>query len=41
MVGSGAGVNPSMLTRIALAWAFTLPITIAVAALLFYVLAPK
>ena len=40
MVGSGAGINPSMLTRIALAWAFTLPITIAVAALLFYTLAP-
>ncbi len=41
MVGSGAGINPSMLTRIALAWAFTLPITIAVAAALFYTLAPK
>ncbi len=41
MVGSGAGINPSMLTRIALAWAFTLPITIAVAATLFYTLAPK
>ena len=41
MVGSGAGINPSMLTRIALAWALTLPITITVAALLFYTLAPK
>ncbi len=40
MVGSGAGINPSMLTRIALAWAFTLPITITVAAALFYTLAP-
>ncbi len=40
MVGSGAGINPSMLTRIALAWLFTLPITIAVAAGLFYVMAP-
>ncbi len=41
MVGSGAGINPSMLTRIALAWAFTMPITITSAAALFYTLAPK
>jgi PiT family inorganic phosphate transporter len=38
MVGSGSGINPAMLTRIALAWIFTLPVTIAVAAGLFYVL---
>ncbi len=41
MVGSGAGINPSMLTRIGLAWLFTLPVTISVAAALFYFLAPK
>jgi PiT family inorganic phosphate transporter len=41
MVGSGAGINPSMLTRIGLAWLFTLPVTISVAAGLFYALAPK
>ncbi len=40
MVGSGSGINPAMLTRIAMAWLFTLPVTIAVAAALFYVLAP-
>ncbi len=39
MVGSGSGINSSMLMRIALAWVFTLPVTIAVAAGLFYVLA--
>ncbi len=38
MLGSGAGINPAMLTRIALAWVFTLPVTIAVAAGLFYAL---
>ena len=40
MVGSGSGINPATLTRIALAWVFTLPITISVAAGLFYFLAP-
>jgi PiT family inorganic phosphate transporter len=39
MVGSGSGLNPKMLTRIALAWVFTLPVTIGVAAGLFYLLA--
>jgi len=38
MVGSGSGINPAMLTRIALAWILTLPVTIAVAAGLFYIL---
>lgn len=38
MIGSGAGLNRGMLTRIALAWAFTLPVTIAAAAGLFYAL---
>ncbi|MDQ2801690.1 MAG: inorganic phosphate transporter, partial [Pseudomonadota bacterium] len=38
MVGSGSGVNRGMLLRIAAAWVFTLPITIVVAAGLFYVL---
>jgi PiT family inorganic phosphate transporter len=36
MLGSGAGINPAMLTRIALAWVLTLPITVAVSAGLFY-----
>ena len=39
MVGSGSGINRGMLLRIALAWVFTLPITIVVAAGLFYLLA--
>lgn len=39
MVGSGSGLNPTMLTRIAMAWVFTLPVTIVVAAGLFYYLA--
>ena len=39
MVGSGSGINRGMLMRIALAWVFTLPITIVVAAGLFYLLA--
>jgi PiT family inorganic phosphate transporter len=38
MVGSGSGINPAMLTRIALAWVLTLPVTIAVSAGLFYML---
>jgi PiT family inorganic phosphate transporter len=38
MIGSGSGLNPKMLTRIALAWVFTLPATIVVAAGLFYFL---
>lgn len=41
MIGSGSGINPSMLTRIALAWVFTLPITVAVSAGLFYMLAAR
>jgi PiT family inorganic phosphate transporter len=39
MIGSGSGINRPMLVRIALAWVFTLPVTIAVAAGLFYLLA--
>lgn len=38
MLGSRSGVNGGMLTRIALAWIFTLPITVLVSAVLFYVL---
>jgi PiT family inorganic phosphate transporter len=38
MLGSRSGVNRGMLMRIAMAWVFTLPITIAVAAAIFYVL---
>ncbi len=41
MVGSGAGINPAMLTRIALAWVFTLPVTIAVATGLFWLLSAR
>ncbi len=36
MIGSGSGINPGMLWRIALAWVLTLPITITVAAGLFF-----
>ncbi|WP_323992565.1 inorganic phosphate transporter [Nguyenibacter sp. L1] len=38
MLGSGSGINRGMLVKIALAWLFTLPITIAIAAALFYIL---
>jgi PiT family inorganic phosphate transporter len=38
MIAGGQGVQPNMLVRIVLAWVFTLPITMAVAAGLFYVL---
>ncbi|MGS0646598.1 inorganic phosphate transporter [Komagataeibacter melomenusus] len=38
MLGSGSGINRGMLVRIALAWIFTLPVTITIAASLFYVL---
>ena len=38
MIGSGAGLNRGMLLRIAAAWVFTLPVTILVAAGLFYLL---
>jgi inorganic phosphate transporter, PiT family len=38
MLGSRSGVDGRMLTRIALAWAFTLPVTILASAMLFYVL---
>ena len=39
MVASGSGINMHMLTKIALAWLFTLPVTITVSAILFYILA--
>lgn len=35
----GGGLNKSMVWRIVMAWAVTLPVTIAIAAGLFYVLA--
>lgn len=38
MIAGGQGVQVGMLTRIALAWVFTLPVTILLAAGLFYVL---
>ena len=38
MLGSGSGINRGMLVKIALAWICTLPVTIAIAAALFYVL---
>ena len=38
MVGSRSGINRGMLVRIAMAWIFTLPVTILVAAAIFYVL---
>ena len=38
MLGAGSGVNRGMLLRVAAAWVLTLPVTIAVAAGLFYVL---
>lgn len=38
MIGAGSGVQSSMVSRIALAWLATLPVTILVAAGLFYVL---
>ena len=38
MIAGGQGVQLGMLTRIALAWLFTLPVTILLAAGLFYVL---
>lgn len=38
MIGSGSGINPAMLTKIALAWVFTLPITVTIGACLFYVM---
>jgi PiT family inorganic phosphate transporter len=38
MIGSRSGINRGMLIRIALAWVFTLPVTIMVAAAAFYVL---
>ncbi|GBR50668.1 inorganic phosphate transporter [Neokomagataea thailandica NBRC 106555] len=37
MVASGSGINPKMLLKIALAWIITLPVTISLAAFLFYV----
>ncbi|MDT8871513.1 inorganic phosphate transporter [Komagataeibacter rhaeticus] len=38
MLGSGSGINRGMLVRIALAWICTLPVTITLAAALFYIL---
>jgi PiT family inorganic phosphate transporter len=38
MVSSGAGLRYGMLSRIAIAWLITLPVTIGIAALLYYVL---
>jgi inorganic phosphate transporter, PiT family len=38
MVNSGAGLRYRMLSKIAIAWLITLPITIAIAAFLYYVL---
>ena len=39
MLADGQGVQVGMLVRIALAWIFTLPVTMAVSGLLFYLLA--
>ena len=39
MIVGGQGVQTGMLVRIALAWVFTLPVTMAIAGGLFYVLA--
>lgn len=38
MVGSGSGINPQMLTKIGLAWIFTLPVTITLGAIMFYIM---
>lgn len=38
MIGSGSGLNRGTIMRIVAAWVFTLPITIAIAATLFYLL---
>lgn len=38
VVSSGAGLRYRMLSRIAIAWLIALPVTISIAALLFYVL---
>lgn len=38
MVSSGAGLRYRMLSKIAIAWLITLPVTIAIAAFLYYVL---
>lgn len=38
MVGSGSGINPKMLTKIGLAWLFTLPVTITLGAIMFYIM---
>ncbi len=38
MIAGGQGVQSGMLTRIALAWLFTLPVTIGLAGALFYLL---
>jgi PiT family inorganic phosphate transporter len=39
MVTSGAGLEFGMISRIVIAWVFTLPVTIAVAGGLYYLLA--
>lgn len=42
MVSSGAGVRYGMISRIAIAWVFTLPVTILIAGGLYWILAtPK
>jgi inorganic phosphate transporter, PiT family len=41
MVGSGSGLNPNMLARIAAAWVVKLPVTIAAASGLFWLLARR
>lgn len=39
MIAGGRGVQGAVLTRIALTWIVTLPVTILLSACLFYVLA--
>jgi len=39
MVAAGSGINKKMLTKIVMAWLLTLPVTVCVAAAIFYVLA--
>jgi PiT family inorganic phosphate transporter len=39
MVSSGAGLRYGMISRIVMAWVFTLPVTIAIAGVLYYLLA--
>jgi PiT family inorganic phosphate transporter len=39
MVASGAGLKYGMISRIAIAWLITLPVTISIAGGLYYLLA--